>query len=62
VRIGNAVDLSEYYERENEEGILAEITRRLMKEISRLAGIDDFEPQIAGRRGRAPEDVELSTA
>jgi 1-acyl-sn-glycerol-3-phosphate acyltransferase len=63
VRIGDAIDLSEYYAREDEEGILAEITRRLMKEISRLAGIDDFEPQIAGRRGRAPEeDAELSTA
>jgi len=52
VCIGKPIDLSEYYAREDEEGILEEMTRQFMKEIASLAGVDDFEPQIAGRRGK----------
>ncbi|HZZ72072.1 MAG TPA: lysophospholipid acyltransferase family protein [Pirellulales bacterium] len=50
VVIGAAIDLSEYYGREREDGVLQELTLRFMKEIARLGGHPDFEPQIAGRR------------
>jgi 1-acyl-sn-glycerol-3-phosphate acyltransferase len=64
VRIGEPIDLAEYYEREDEEGILEEMTRRFLRAIADLAGVHDFEPQIAGRRWKkhddSPEDVEAS--
>jgi 1-acyl-sn-glycerol-3-phosphate acyltransferase len=58
VRIGKALDLSEYYAREDEDGVLAEMTLRFMREIARLAGVEDFEPKIAGRRWKLDEDLE----
>ena len=49
VLIGEPIDLSEYFGREREDGVLEEITVRCMREIARLAGVDDFEPEMAGR-------------
>jgi hypothetical protein len=49
MRYGPPIDLSEYYGRENERKVLEEITRRLLSEIAKLAGCDDFRPELAGR-------------
>jgi 1-acyl-sn-glycerol-3-phosphate acyltransferase len=57
VRIGKPLDLSEYYAREDEDGVLAEMTLRFMREIARLAGVENFEPKIAGRRWKLDEDA-----
>jgi 1-acyl-sn-glycerol-3-phosphate acyltransferase len=57
VRIGKPIDLSEYYERADEDGVLAEMTLRFMRAIARLAGVENFEPKIAGRRWKLDEDV-----
>ncbi len=48
--VGEPIDLSPYYDRDRDEGVLEEITRLLMRRIAHLAGRDDFEPKIAGRR------------
>jgi 1-acyl-sn-glycerol-3-phosphate acyltransferase len=50
VKIGEPIDVSVYYGREREEGVMQEITKRLLLEIARLAGHPEFEPQLAGRR------------
>ncbi len=55
VRIGKPIDISEYVAREDEDGLLEEMTLRFMREIARLAGVEDFEPQIAGRRWKPEE-------
>lgn len=53
--IGPLLDLSEYYGREKERDVLEALTKRLLHEIAQLAGHPEFEPSVAGRRGR-PED------
>jgi 1-acyl-sn-glycerol-3-phosphate acyltransferase len=49
VRIGRPIDISAYYGREGEREVLEDLTRRFLKEIARLGGDPDFEPQLAGR-------------
>jgi 1-acyl-sn-glycerol-3-phosphate acyltransferase len=49
VRFGQPMDLSPYYGREREREVLEELTRRFLREIARLAGHPDYEPQLAGR-------------
>ena len=48
--IGEPIDLSAYYGREGEREVREELTRRFLREIARLAGEPDFEPQLAGRQ------------
>jgi 1-acyl-sn-glycerol-3-phosphate acyltransferase len=60
VRIGKPIDLTEYYSREDENGILEELTLRFMSEIARLAGVVDFEPRIAGRRWKGDAELDES--
>lgn len=55
--VGDPIDLSEYFDREREDGVLQEITLRVMREMARLGGHSDFEPTLAGRRWK-PEVVE----
>jgi 1-acyl-sn-glycerol-3-phosphate acyltransferase len=52
VKIGHPLDISEYFGREREDGVTQKVTLRAMKEIAKLAGHPDFEPQLAGRRWR----------
>jgi hypothetical protein len=59
VRIGEPIELAEYSDRERDEGILEEITLRVMREIARLAGVTSFEPTIAGRRWKSAEDEQI---
>ena len=56
VRIGKPINIAEYVAREGEEGVLEEMTLRFMREIALLAGIEDFEPRIAGRRWKPEEE------
>jgi len=49
VRMGEALDFSAYYGRENEREVLEFVTRRILIAIAELAGRPDFEPQLAGR-------------
>ncbi|HZZ29309.1 MAG TPA: 1-acyl-sn-glycerol-3-phosphate acyltransferase [Pirellulales bacterium] len=59
VKIGQPIDLSQYYGREKEAGVMEEITKQLLREIARLAGQPNFEPQLAGRRWkRGEEEIE----
>ena len=57
VAIGDPIDISEFYGREREPGVLEDLTKRFLKAIAHLAGVDDFEPQLAGRRWKTDEPV-----
>jgi 1-acyl-sn-glycerol-3-phosphate acyltransferase len=48
--VGEPIDLSPYYDRDRDDGVLEEVTRLLMRRIAQLAGRNDFEPKIAGRK------------
>jgi len=52
--IGQPIDLSAYFDRGRDPELLKKITRDVMREMARLAGHPDFEPQIAGRRWKPP--------
>ena len=52
--IGQPIDLSPYFDRGRDPELLKKIMRDVMKEMARLAGRPDFEPQIAGRRWKPP--------
>jgi len=47
--VGRPIDLSAYYGQETDREVLATLTKRFMVEIAKLAGVEDFEPQLAGR-------------
>ncbi len=49
VVLGPPIDLSEFYGREGDKTVLPELTKRFLTEIARLAGIENFEPKLAGR-------------
>ena len=49
VVVGRPIDLSEYFGRDNSKEALGELTKRFLQEIARLAGAEDFEPQLAGK-------------
>jgi 1-acyl-sn-glycerol-3-phosphate acyltransferase len=49
VTVGQPIDLSGYFDREGEKTVLEDLTRLFLVEIARLAGVDDFQPMLAGR-------------
>ena len=49
VEIGQPIDLSEFYGREQEDGLVQRLTLMCVEEIAKLAGEDDFEPELVGR-------------
>lgn len=55
VSIGPAIDLTPYFGREREEGVLQELTKRFLYEIAKLAGHPEFEPELAGRKWKPAE-------
>lgn len=59
VKVGDPIDLSEYYDREKDPEMMAELTKRCLSAIAKLAGDEQFVPQVAGRRWK-PEEQELS--
>lgn len=62
VNIGPSIDLSAYFGREREEGVTADITKRILREIARLAGQADFEPKLAGRRWKPGHEEEAAAS
>jgi 1-acyl-sn-glycerol-3-phosphate acyltransferase len=52
--VGELIDISEYYGREGQREVLETVTRRLLKEIAKLAGNPDYEPRVA-HRGDKPK-------
>lgn len=57
--VGDPIDLSDFYEREGDREVLDELTIQVMREIAHLAGRDDFEPTIAGRRWKPTKKAAL---
>ncbi len=55
VFVGDPIDLSEYYDRERNPEMMAELTKRCLSAIAQLAGAKDFVPQVAGRRWKPDE-------
>jgi 1-acyl-sn-glycerol-3-phosphate acyltransferase len=60
VRFGQPIDLAEHFDSGNERHLAKELTLRAMKEIARLAGREDYEPQLAGRKWMPEVDGEPS--
>lgn len=60
--IGQPVDLSEYFGRHREEGVLREVTLRILREIAAVAGEPNFEPELAGRRWKPGMEEETAVA
>jgi 1-acyl-sn-glycerol-3-phosphate acyltransferase len=50
LKVGDPLDLSEFYGRESDKEVLIEVTRRFMSAIARLSGSTDYVPEVAGRR------------
>jgi len=48
--VGEPIDVASYAGRERDKSALEELTLVFLKEIARLAGRDDFQPRLAGRR------------
>jgi len=49
VRMGEPMDLSDYYGSEDEREVLEQLTRRFLVAIATLGGDPDFKPELAGR-------------
>lgn len=54
--VGKPIDISAYYGRESERDVLEELTRRFMIEIAKLGGVENYVPELAGRRWRTADD------
>ncbi len=54
--VGDPIDISEFYGREKEDGVLEELTRRMLSAIAALAGRPDFVPQVAGKHWKPDEN------
>ena len=50
VKIGKPIDLSAYYDRADQREVQGEITKLFLREIARLAGVEDYPAQLAGKR------------
>lgn len=50
LRVGRPIDISAFYGQEGDREVLEELTKRFMIEIANLAGVDDYEPELAGKR------------
>jgi 1-acyl-sn-glycerol-3-phosphate acyltransferase len=61
ISFGPPLEMKEFDGRQEEDGLEREITRRILKEIAKLAGQPNFEPRIAGRTWK-PTDAELEAA
>ncbi|MBC8876641.1 MAG: 1-acyl-sn-glycerol-3-phosphate acyltransferase [Planctomycetes bacterium] len=56
VRFGEPIDLSPYYDRERDAGLVGQLMLEAIKAIAGLAGREDFEPSLAGRRWKPTEE------
>ena len=56
------IDVAEYKDAQQNEELAREIMTRLLLEIARLAGREDYEPQFAGRKWRPSDEDVLAHA
>jgi 1-acyl-sn-glycerol-3-phosphate acyltransferase len=49
VVVGQPIDLSKYAGRDGDRAVLEELTKVFLVEIAKLAGVENFEPKLAGR-------------
>ncbi len=49
LEIGPPIDISEFYGRHDQREVLERLTRRFLIEIARLAGVEHYQPDLAGR-------------
>lgn len=56
VKFGNPIDTTPYLDRADDKEVHGELTLMAMREIARLAGQPDFEPQLAGKRWKPTEE------
>ena len=56
VVVGSSIDLSEYYGREGDREVLQQLTKRFLMEIARLAGVNDYDAQLAGKNWKPGEE------
>jgi 1-acyl-sn-glycerol-3-phosphate acyltransferase len=61
VMFGRPIDTTPYLDRADDREVQGELTLLAMKEIARLAGQPDFEPELAGKRWK-PTEEELEEA
>ncbi len=57
IYVGPLLDISPYYGREKEDGVLQMLTLRVLKEIAILAGRPEFEPRLAGKNWKPRDDM-----
>lgn len=57
VRYGQPIDLSPYYGQEKDAEVVRQLLIRSVRAIAELAGVPDFEPQVAGRKWK-PDELE----
>jgi 1-acyl-sn-glycerol-3-phosphate acyltransferase len=57
VIVGDPIDISAYYGQDEKE-VLGELTKRFLIEIAKLAGREDFQPELAGRRWKLGAEEE----
>ncbi len=62
VTVGEPIDLSSYFGREGDKSVLEDLTKRFLVEIARLAGVDDFEPRLAGRNWKSGPETDTDSA
>jgi 1-acyl-sn-glycerol-3-phosphate acyltransferase len=55
VHFGPTIDLSPYYGRDQEPETIGAILIDVMSEIARLAGREDFQPRLAGRKWKTQD-------
>ena len=58
LKFGEVIDLSPYYDQEQNDALVKELMTRVVKAIAKLAGQDDFQPEFAGRKWK-PTDEEI---
>jgi 1-acyl-sn-glycerol-3-phosphate acyltransferase len=56
VTVGKPIDLAPYFEREADKSVLADLTKLFLVEIAKLAGVDGFEPKLAGRQWKTSQE------
>lgn len=54
--VGSPMDLSAYYDGEQEDGLVEKLALEVARAIAKLAGQDDFQPRLAGRKWKPTEE------
>ena len=61
VTFGEPIDLSPHFDKTHEDGFIAALMIRVVSSLARIAGRDEFQPVLAGRRWK-PTEEELESA